>query len=124
MCWHKILQYTVTSVLANNFKTIQNAVPTSWKNLSEWTCQISKLSAIYLHSFPLEMDIQLEVDINSPALKDMISMDPITREVPLQPWSILLFRSQKPKIPRTWSQTGIGRVWEASGSVRQHFSYF
>lgn len=35
------------------------------------------------HSFEIDPDI----DINSPALKDMISMDPIAHETPLQPSS-------------------------------------
>ena len=38
-------------------------------------------------SQPLAFQIDPNIDINLPALKDMISMDPITREAPLQPSS-------------------------------------
>ena len=36
---------------------------------------------------PLSFEIDPNIDINSPALKDMISVDPIAHETPLQPSS-------------------------------------
>ena len=38
-------------------------------------------------SQPLSFQIDPDIDINSPALKDMISMDPISHETPLEPSS-------------------------------------
>ena len=53
--------------------------------------------------------------------KDMISMDPISHETPLEPSSHL-----KPQILQTWSQTRTGRIWpgprQGSIQIRRHIS--
>ena len=72
---------------------------------------------------PLSFQIDPDIDINSPlaALKDMISMDPISHETPLEPSSHL-----KPQILQTWSQTRTGRIWQGprqgSIQIRRHIS--
>ena len=95
-------------------------------NLPNYFLSLNFFSAIYLHSFPLEMDIQLEVDINSHCSTQLEGYDIDGSHNTWSATAAMIHPPiQKLKIPRTWSQTGIGRLVGAFGNIfltSKHFT--